>query len=68
MKTEQILQWLQDPRCLAALGRTGAVRLDVMARLSGSNDSLSDIARRHGISRQAVARHDLHVRLTLGLV
>ena len=56
MKPDYLSAWLRDSRTRAYFGGTFQLRADVLgALLVGGN--LSEIARRHGVSKQAAHRH-----------
>ena len=62
MKTKNpndyLVRWLSDDRARAYFGPHFAVKVDVLLHvLNGTGGSLADIAREHGISRQAVRKH-----------
>ena len=52
-----LTHWLIDRRSTGFFGRTFAIRADVLALLLTGTGSLNEIARTHGITRQAVERH-----------
>jgi hypothetical protein len=63
-KTHQnfLIAWLGDPKAAKFLGRAAALKIEIMAMLAGSGDTLPAIAARHGVSRQAVDRHHQRAR------
>jgi AraC-like DNA-binding protein len=56
-KNNNLTAWLSDPRGEKYFGRTFAVRAAVLAHLLTGTGTLADVAREHGVSRQAVHRH-----------
>lgn len=63
--TTNLEKWLLDPKTAKFLGRAATLKVEVLAMLADSStgDTLTAIAGRHGVSRQAVSRQ-LH-RATL---
>lgn len=56
-RNTNLTAWLSDPRGQDYFGRTFAVRAAVLAHLLTGEGTLADVAREHGVSRQAVHRH-----------
>lgn len=56
-KNENLSAWLSDRRGAEYFGRAFQIRAAVLARLLSNEGSLADIAREHGVSRQAIHRH-----------
>jgi transcriptional regulator of acetoin/glycerol metabolism len=57
MRNNHLAEWLADKRGEAYFGRTFAVRASVLAHLLTGEGSLADVAREHGVSRQAIHKH-----------
>jgi hypothetical protein len=63
MKKDNLIQWLTDPKAAKFLGRAAALKIEVLAAMvDGNGDTLTAIAARHGVTRQAVDRHHQRAR------
>jgi transposase-like protein len=62
MKNENLIQWLTDEKSTAFFGKSFAIRADVLAQILTGSGTLADIARRHGVSRQATQKHAKRAR------
>jgi len=62
MKTNHLLDWLTDDRAAAYFGKSFSIRADVLALTITGTGTLADIARKHGVSRQAVQKHAAKAR------
>lgn len=57
MQTKNHLQnWISDPRGVQFFGRATTIKCAVLAHFITGQDTLTEIARRNGVSRQAVQR------------
>jgi len=54
--------WLGDPRAEQYFGRSFALRFGVLAAIVSGSESRAEVARRHGASRQAAAKHAARAR------
>jgi transposase-like protein len=59
--TNHLLEWLTDPRTLEYFGPTFKLRADVLACVIKSGN-LSEVARRHDVSRAAASKQARRVK------
>lgn len=57
MKNQNLIKWLTGDKAADYFGKSFSIRADVLAQMLTGSGSLADIARRHGVSRQAVQKH-----------
>lgn len=57
MQDKHLITWLSDERGEKFFGRAFKIKASILAHLITGEGSLSEIARQHGISRQAVHEH-----------
>jgi predicted transcriptional regulator len=62
MKNENLIQWLTAEKSAVYFGKSFAIRADVLAQILTGTGTLADIARHHGVSRQAVQKHAKQAR------
>ena len=62
MKNENLIQWLTDPKATEFLGRAAALKIEIMAAMVDGSDTLTAIAARHHVTRQAVDAHHQRAR------
>lgn len=55
-------KWLLDPRFAEYIGDSFAFKLDVARAVLAGNESLADVARRHGKTKQAAQLHAARLR------
>lgn len=58
--------WLTDPRTAKFFGRVFAIRADALA-LAIAGGSVTELAKKHGISRSKASRHVSRARRIFGL-
>ena len=67
-KTESnLLKWITDSRADEYFGRSFVLRFAVLAQVVFGNQTLDDVARRHGCTKQAASRHAIKARRVFGL-
>lgn len=62
MKNDNLIQWLTDEKSAAYFGKSFSIRADVLAQIITGNGSQADIARAHGVTKQAVQKHAKQAR------
>lgn len=62
-----ITAWLTSPKAARYFGRGFLIRADVLAHLISGRGTLADIAKVHGVSRQAVHKHARKARVIFDL-
>jgi hypothetical protein len=60
--------WLADPRADQYFGSSFRLKWNVLAQIINGRGSLVSLARRHGVTRQAVHRHAQTARKLFGIV
>jgi len=57
-----LARWITDERAEQFFGRPFKIKAAILVHMITGDGSLSEIAREHGISRQAVHEHARHAR------
>ncbi len=57
MKTDNLAEWLSDPKTAAYFGRAFQVKADILAQIITGDGALVDIAAKHKISLAAIYKH-----------
>ena len=62
MQNHNLIRWLADEKSAAYFGKSFSIRADVLAQIITGAGKLADIARAHGVTKQAVQKHAKQAR------
>ena len=65
--SNHLAEWLDHPGAEVVFGASFRLKLAVMQCVVSRQGTLAEIARRHGITRQAASKHAMMIRAAYGI-